>query len=169
MIKTTLTLLVIGTAGIFNVVSDFQQTLPQPVEVCAEDPRLTDTRKTLAILGRNPSFAKDVFTVATAKGYDPVLWACNFEKEAEFKRNAVSKKGYKSFGQTRVAFQKMGYDMADMAAAVCDYDQKLKAAKGNEKLAWAYYKGGDNPEARQNVKELFDLYAKVKAKIKEKA
>lgn len=167
MIKTTLIMLTIGTAGIFNVVSDFQSVLPQPVEVCVEDPRLTDTRKALAILGRDLSFAKDVYTISIAKGIDPVLMACNFELEAEFKRNAVSKKGYKSFGQTRVAFQKMGYDMADMAAAACDFDQKRKAAKGNEKLAWAYYKGGDNPEARKNVKELFELYEKVKSKIKE--
>ena len=165
MIKTAFVLLSIGTLGMFNAANDFQMAMPQPVEICSEDPRLTATRNTLQLLGRDVAFAKDVFVTATAKNIDPVLWACNIECESEFRRTAKSKKGYKGLGQTPKAVMKLGYDTADLMVAACTYDEKLRIAKGDQRKAMMFYKGGNNPASRKEAQKVFTLYDKVKRQL----
>jgi hypothetical protein len=169
MIKTTILVATVATAGLFTVVNDFQTALPQPVEICIEDPRLTDVRKTLALLGRDAKYAKSIYSSAVAKGIDPVFWACNIECESEFKITAKSSKGYKGLGQTPKAAMKTGFEEADLTYAACIFDEKMKIAKGDSKRALALYKGGDNPAARKCADKVFTLYDKIKLKLKEKA
>jgi len=131
-------------------------------------PRLTDTREALKILGRDPKFARDIFSSASAKNIDPVFWACLIETESEFKLTARSSKGYKGLTQTPKAVGRTGFELGDMTYGICILDEKLKVARGDLNLAMALYKGGNNPAAKKEAKKVFVLYEKVNTQIKEK-
>ena len=60
---------------------------------------------------------------------------------------------------------KLGYEEADLMAAACVFAEKRKIAKGDIPLAWALYKGGDNPAAHKEAKKVFALYEKVKRQL----
>lgn len=169
MIKSSLILVTFSTMGLFTVVNDFQRDLPSPVEVLKEDPRLTDTRKALIILGRDPKYAKDVYTSAVATNTNPVLWSCNIECESEFKITAKSNKGYKGLGQTPKAAMKTGFELGDLTYAACILAEKRKIAKGDERLALTLYKGGNNPAARKEADKVFRLYERISKQIREGA
>lgn len=166
MIKTALVASIIATTSIFSVVSDFQQSLPQPVCI-EEDTRLTEVRKALKLLGKDQKFATPLYQSAVASSIDPLLWTCNIQCESEFKITAKSNKGYKGLGQTPQAAMKTGYELADLTYAACVYQEKVKIAKGDTKLAWALYKGGNNPAAKKEAEKVFVLHRKLKEQIKE--
>ena len=165
MFKTALVCSLVATTSVFSVVHDFQSTLPQPVLLTKEDPRLVEVRKALRLLGRDEAFAYDVFVTATAKNIDPIMWVANVECESEFKRTAVSPKGYKGLGQTPRAQMRPGYDAADLMLAACIYAEKIRIAKGDERKALQLYKGGNNPAALKEAEKVFRLTAKLKTKI----
>jgi soluble lytic murein transglycosylase-like protein len=169
MIKTTLTVAILATTGIFTVVNDFQSALPQPVEICKEDPRLTEVRKALVILGRDSKYAKDIFVSATSKNIDPILWVANIECESEFKITAKSKKGYKGLSQTPKAAMKTGFELGDLTYGACVLDEKLKIAKGDMTKAMMLYKGGNNPAAKKCADKVFALYHKLQKQVREDA
>lgn len=164
MIKTALVASIIATTSIFSVVHDFQQSLPQPV-CLEEDPRLTEVKQALKILGKDPKFAVPLYQSAIASNIDPLVWTCNIQTESEFKITAKSHKGYKGLGQTPSAVGRTGYELADLTYAACVYQEKLKIAKGDTKLAWALYKGGRSAEAYREAAKVFALYSKLKEKI----
>jgi len=167
MFKTAVVASLVATSSLFSVVSDFQQSLPYPVQLEKEDPRLTEVRKALVILGRDQRFAEPVYVSAVAAKIDPLLWACNIERESEFKITARSKKGYVGLGQTPKAVQRTGYEIADLTYAACVYQEKVKIAKGDTRLAWALYKGGRSAEAHREAEKVFVLYEKLKLKLQE--
>lgn len=167
MIKTMIIAATIGTIGVFNVVDNFHSILPVPVEVSQEDPKLTEVRKALVILGRDPKNAKAIYFTATAKDITPLLWCANIECESDFKIDAKSSMGYKGLGQTPKAIMKLGYEEADLMAAACVFAEKRKIAKGDDTLAWALYKGGRSAAAHRDAKKVFVLYEKLKLKVKE--
>jgi len=168
MLKTSIALMTFTTIGIFSVVNDFQSAMPVPVEICKEDPKLTEVRDTLRILGRNDKYAKDLYMSATAKGINPVLWTCNIETESEFKITAKSKKGYKGLGQTPKAAMKTGYESADLLYAACVLDEKLRISGGDIHKAMMLYKGGNNPAAKKEADKVFALYERILVKLSKK-
>jgi len=165
MIKTAIVASLIATTGLFSVVHDYQQALPSPVVVSAEDPRLTEVKKALTLLGHDLSFAEPVYVSAVAAKIDPLLWCANIQCESEFKRTAKSNKGYKGLGQTPKAAMKTGYDVADLTYAACVYQEKVRIAKGDTRLAWALYKGGNNTAAKREATKVFALYEELKEKV----
>lgn len=167
MIKTMIFTAAIGTMGIFNVVNELHQELPVPVEIAQEDPKLTEVRKALVILGRDPKHAKSIYYTAKAKDINPLLWAANIECESEYLITAQSPKGYKGLGQTPKAIMKLGYEEADLMAAACVFAEKRRIARGDDRLAWALYKGGRSAAAHKEAKKVFVLYEKLKLKVKE--
>lgn len=167
MFKTIIITAAIGTTSIFTVVGDFQKAMPMPVEVCTEDPRLTDVKDTLKILGRDVKFAKDLLASASAKGINPVLWTCNIESESGFKITAKSPKGYKGLGQTPEAVMRTGFELGDLTYAACVLDEKMKIANGDIHKALMLYKGGNNPAAKKEAEKVFALYNKIQKKLKE--
>jgi len=166
MFKTAIVASLLTTTSLFSVVHDFQSALPQPV-VIEEDPRLSEVKQALKLLGKDLKFALPLYQSATIAGIDPLLWACNIQTESEFKITAVSKKGYKGLGQTPQAKMKTGYELADLTYAACVYQEKVRIAEGDKKLAWALYKGGDNPAAKKEAEKVFALYHKLKEQMKE--
>lgn len=166
MFKTTLVASLVTATSLFSTVHDFQQTLPQPVCI-EEDPRLTEVRQALKLLGKDQKFAAPLYQSAIASNIDPLVWTCNIQCESEFKITAKSNKGYKGLGQTPQAVMKTGYELADLTYAACVYQEKVKIAKGDTKLAWALYKGGNNPAAKKEADKVFALYKKLKAQMKE--
>lgn len=167
MIKTALVASIIATTSIFTVVQDFQEAMPYPVQLNKVDPRLVEVKKALQILGRDQKFAEPVYVSAIAAGIDPLLWTCNIEKESEFKITAKSKKGYKGLGQTPQAKMVTGYEVADLTYAACVYKEKVQIAHGDTRLAWALYKGGNNPAAKKEADKVFVLYKQLKTKLEE--
>ena len=167
MIKSMIAAATIGTVSIFSVVQDFQKEMPLPVEICKEDPRLTEVRKALKILGRDEKFARDIFVSATTKNISPLLWVANVELESEFKITAKSRKGYKGLTQTPKAVMKTGFEIGDLVYGACVLDEKIKLAGGDIRLAMQLYKGGRNPAARKEADKVFVLYEKLKLKVKE--
>jgi hypothetical protein len=167
MIKTMIFTATIGTMGIFSAVNELHQELPVPVEICQEDPKLTEVRKALVILGRDPKNAKSIYYTAKAKDINPLLWAANIECESEFNIKAKSYLGYKGLGQTPHAIMRLGYEEADLMAAACVFAEKRRIAGGDDRLAWALYKGGRSAAAHKEAKKVFVLYEKLKLKVKE--
>jgi hypothetical protein len=173
MIKTiSLTLLPLATLSIFNVVNDFNNSIPQPIQI-KEDTRLTNTRQVLSLLkgDRNVdinALSKDIYIAATSKNIDPVLFACLIYTESQYKITAKSNKGYKGLAQTPKAAMKTGYELGDLVYGACVLDEKMKVAKGNVEMALALYKGGNNPAAHKYAKEVLELHAKIKTQLNEK-
>lgn len=166
MIKTTIVASVVAVTGIFSTVYDFQSSLPQPVCI-EEDHRLTEVKRALRLLGKDQKFAVPLYQSAVVSNIDPLLWTCNIQCESEFKIAAKSKKGYQGLGQTPKAVGRTGYELADLTYAACVYQEKVKIAKGDTKLAWALYKGGNNPAAKKEADKVFVLYRKLKEQMKE--
>jgi hypothetical protein len=152
--------------SIFSTVHDFHNVIPVPVEIVKEDPRLTEVRTALKLLKRNTNNAKSIYITAIAKDIDPLLWCMSVEQESEFKITAKSPNGkYKGLGQGPRAIMKLGYEEADLMATACIFAEKRKIAKGDEQLAWALYKGGNNPAAKNVRNALFKNYYRMKEKI----
>jgi len=167
MIKTTVIALTIGTMGIFNVVEEFHRELPVSVEISHESLALTEVRQTLKILGRPEKFANDIYMAASAKGINPTLMTCLIETESEFKITARSSKNYQGLTQTPKAVGRTGYEFGDISYGVCVLAEKLTIAKGDQYLAMALYKGGNNASAKKEAAKVFTLFNKIKAKLKE--
>lgn len=166
MIKTVIVATLITASSIFSTVHDFQAALPQPVCI-EEDYRLTEVKKALKLLEKDQKFAVPLYQSAIASNIDPLLWTCNIQCESEFKITAKSKKGYQGLGQTPKAVGRTGYELADLTYAACVYQEKVKIAKGDTKLAWAMYKGGNNPAAKKEAEKVFALHRKLKEQMKE--
>jgi len=164
MVKSTLTLIPAAVLSIFTLVHDFQENIPKPVNL-KSDPIVEETKEVLKIFGRDTRYAEKLVLTARAKNIDHIDWATNIEQESEYKITAKSPKGYKGLGQTPKAAMKTGYEEADLMYAACIFDEKRRIAKGDYHLAWALYKGGNNPEAKRIAAKMLSRASEVRFKI----
>ncbi len=169
MIKTSLVFATFTTMSIFSTVHDFHNKMPSAVEIVKEDPRLTEVKKALVYLKRDPKNAKPIYYTALAKNIPHLLWVANIERESEYKITAISPKGYKGLGQTPRAIMRLGYEEADLMAAACVLSEKLRISHGDMKLALRLYKGGNNAAAEKEARKVFALYSKLKEHVNGKS
>jgi hypothetical protein len=87
---------------------------------------------------------------------DPILLACLLHTESRFKKDSVSKKGYKGEAQTIRFSQFSSVNILEGAEVFRD---KLLLSKGDTLEALARYKGGkDKREAQDQAREVLRLY-----------
>jgi len=87
---------------------------------------------------------------------DPILLACLLHTESRFKKDAVSKKGYKGEAQTNRFSQFSSVNILEGAEVLRD---KLSLSKGDTFEALARYKGGkDKKESQEQAREVLRLY-----------
>jgi soluble lytic murein transglycosylase-like protein len=102
--------------------------------------------------------AIDIVSRVTNKHPDLII--AIMSTESEFKRNAVSSKGYKGLMQTpRASFEHLD---VDTLYGVRILEEKLKTTDGDLLKALALYKGGNNPLARKYAKQTYELYHKLR-------
>lgn len=162
------------TFQIFSTVHTFQTSMPQPVKI-NEDSAITEVKKALFILGRNPKYAAPVYYSAKANDIDPILWAQVLDTESDYVMTAESSMGYKGFAQTPKAVMKTGFEVGDMTYGSCVLRDKLRISKGNMETALTYYKGsktltdknGKDTLGHTQAKRVLTLYAKLKNQMKE--
>jgi len=76
--------------------------------------------------------------------------------ESNFRKKAISSKGYKGLMQTEKA--SFGYSEVDTLMGAKVLQEKLRISKGNLHRALALYKGGNNPQARKQASEVIKVY-----------
>jgi soluble lytic murein transglycosylase-like protein len=87
---------------------------------------------------------------------NPILLACLLQTESGFNPKAVSEKNYKGLMQTPTATFK--WADVDILHGARILEEKLKLTKGDIVLALALYKGGNNPMANRQAKQVLALY-----------
>ena len=177
MIKSiTISLLTVTTFQMFNAVTEFQSTFPQPVSISSntpinEDRNLTRTREALKLLNAPPDklvkLTKACYSAGFATDIDPVLIACIIPQESEFNIKAKSKLGYKSLMQTKDAYVTWEYAEANIMAGACTLRGKIASAKGNVEKGMIYYKGHGGKESQDIAAKQMKLYRSVKLKVNE--
>lgn len=112
---------------------------------------------------------KNVYKIATGlkisqqvTGISPPLMASVLKTESDFKKNAISPKGYKGMAQTPTAT--MEYEEVDILHGAMILRDKIHIANGNVLKGLALYKGGDNPLAWKLARETYDLYKSLEYK-----
>lgn len=87
---------------------------------------------------------------------DPILLCCLLHTESRFRKEAVSRKGYRGEAQTLRFSRYSSVNILEGAEILRD---KLSLSKGDMFEALARYKGGkDKREAREEAKEVLRLY-----------
>jgi hypothetical protein len=95
--------------------------------------------------------------IATAKtGIGGVLLASLLFTESNFRSTVISNKGYRGIAQTPTAT--FIYPEVDILHGAMILKDKLKISNGNIVEALMLYKGGRNPEARKQAKEVMIVY-----------
>lgn len=158
MLKMLLILFVIGIGG-------FEwhglATLISPVAKCPVQPDGSDIlRKSLVRLGcprqKILSVATGIQIASDRTGISPVLLSSLLFTESNFRKEAISPKGYKGLMQTPIAT--MIYPEVDILHGAMILKEKLYLANGNWELALTLYKGGRNPVARKQAREVIRVY-----------
>jgi len=102
--------------------------------------------------------AIDVVSKITHKHPDLII--AIMSTESEFKRTALSCKGYKGLMQTpRASFE---YLDVDTLYGVRILEEKLRITDGDLLKALTLYKGGNNPSARKYARQTYKLYNELK-------
>jgi hypothetical protein len=87
---------------------------------------------------------------------DPILLCCLFHTESGFRKEAVSRKGYRGEAQTLHFSRYSSVNILEGAETLRD---KLALSKGDMLEALARYKGGkDKSEAQKEAREVLRLY-----------
>ncbi|RPI82472.1 MAG: hypothetical protein EHM34_06880 [Nitrosopumilales archaeon] len=95
--------------------------------------------------------------IATAKtGIGGVLLASLLFTESNFRSEVVSNKGYRGIAQPPTASMK--YLEVDILHGAMILKDKLHIANGNITEALMLYKGGRNPEAKKQAREVMIVY-----------
>lgn len=105
---------------------------------------------------RIPSLNGWIRSASDVTGLDPILLACLLHTESRFKKEAVSKKGYKGEAQTERFSQFTSVNILEGAEIL---RTKLSLSNGDTFEALARYKGGKHKrEAQQQAREVLRLY-----------
>ena len=112
---------------------------------------------------------KNVYKIASGlkisqqvTGISPPLMASVLKTESDFKKTAISPKGYKGMAQTPTAT--MEYEEVDILHGAMILRDKIHIANGNVLKGLALYKGGDNPLAWKLARETYALYKSLEYK-----
>lgn len=112
---------------------------------------------------------KNIYKIATGlkisqqvAGISPPLMASVLKTESDFKKTAISPKGYKGMAQTPTAT--MEYEEVDILHGAMILRDKINIANGNVLKGLALYKGGDNPMAWKLARETYALYKSLEYK-----
>lgn len=143
-------------------------TLIQPVTRFTNKDHSPDfVRKSLEYLGcpgsRILSTANGIQIATDKTGISGVLIASLIYTESGFKLDAISPKGYKGIMQTPYA--SMRYPEVDILHGAMILKDKLHLANGNIFRAIMLYKGGDNPVAKKQARQVLQVYNDVIRKI----
>jgi soluble lytic murein transglycosylase-like protein len=92
-------------------------------------------------------------------GIGGVLLSTLLYTESNFKRDAISPKGYRGIGQTPTATMK--YVEVDILHGAMILRDKLRLTNGNMFEALALYKGGNNPVAKKQARQVIQIYNEV--------
>lgn len=161
-------LLILGSVSYFcfTTVIKFHKVLPQPVQIqqYAIDPRIEKLSTVVKYLGcpeeKVQKMVMAILDGADKIGVDPILIAALIRTESDFDQSAVSSKGYKGLMQTPVATKQ--WEDVDILIGCRILEEKIKFAKGDIELALALYKGGNNPAAKKQAKQVLSLYKRIK-------
>ena len=146
----------------FSVVN-LHRVLPIPITLQEFSPEVIMVLKELKVPeDRIKELASSISLASRITGFSPTLLASLAYTESGFSLTAVSKKGYKGIMQTPYATKK--YTEIDVLLGARILEEKYKIAKGDMHLALALYKGGDNPLAHRQAKEVIVLCLKLQEK-----
>lgn len=158
--KKKLTILLFILSGInFYVVYKFVQPVTASVKVDSQSDLI---RSTLLYLGcpgsKTLSISHGIRTAENRTGINSSLIACLIYTESNFRTDAVSKRGYRGLLQTPTA---TGIPLIDICHGADILREKLHLTKGNMFRALTLYKGGFNPEARKQARQVLLVYSHV--------
>jgi len=143
---------------LFYFVHDFYISLPVPVEIKGGG-QTERIEKLLVAAGapenRIPVLVDAIATASSSTGFNPALLVALIKTESTFKREAISPKGYKGEMQTPSATR---FSEVNILYGAKILEEKMGYANGDLLLALALYKGGNNPMAKRQAKETFNLY-----------
>ncbi len=105
--------------------------------------------------------AQSFYNIGSDTHLDPFLLCSIAETESGFRLNAVSPKDYKGILQTPVATMK--WADVDILIGARILKDKLWASNGDLLKALQLYKGGNNPEALKEAKQVLRIYDVCKA------
>jgi soluble lytic murein transglycosylase-like protein len=144
---------------LFYAIHDFMLILPVPVFVSDKDPVVQNAENVLAAAGADknkiPLLSKSVANASKVTGFSPALLTALMKTESEFKREAVSSKGYKGEMQTVWASE---YSEVNILLGAKVLETKYRIAGGDLLRALTLYKGGDNPVAKRYAQKTMSLY-----------
>ena len=137
--------------------------LVQPVAASVEANSQPDLiRSTLLYLGcpgsKTLSISHGIRTAENRTGINGILIACLIYTESNFRTDAVSKSGYRGLLQTPTATK---IPLIDICHGVDILREKLHLTKGDMFRALTLYKGGFNPEARKQARQVLLVYRHV--------
>jgi len=105
---------------------------------------------------RVPFLNRWITSASSVTRLDPILLCCLLHTESRFRKEAVSKKGFKGEAQTKYFSQYSSVNILEGAETLRD---KLSLSKGNMFEALARYKGGkDKKEAQDEARQVLKLY-----------
>lgn len=131
---------------------------------------ITTNPKKIDIIKRNLKFlgaperdleilSKSIEIASNATNINHKILTALMSTESNFKKDAISSKGYKGLMQTKVA--SFGYSEVDTLMGAKVLEEKLRYAKGDMLKALALYKGGNNPLALRYAKNVIKVYNRL--------
>jgi hypothetical protein len=121
-----------------------------------------DVGRGLKILGcpesKILSIGHGITHAANRTGLKGLLIASLIYTESNFRTDVISRKGYKGILQTPTA---TGIPLIDICHGADILMEKLHLTKGNLLKALTLYKGGFNPEARKQARQVLLVYRHV--------
>ncbi len=125
-----------------------------PIEI--QDQKQIQVQQLINKFHISSKLANDFYDIGKDNHLDPVLLCSIAQTESSFRLDAVSPKDYKGILQTPVATMK--WADVDILIGVKILKDKLIFSKGDLLKAIQLYKGGDNPEALKEAKEVLRIY-----------
>ena len=104
----------------------------------------------------SPELARSFYDIGTDTGLDPFLLCSIAQTESRFRLDAVSPRNYKGILQT--PFATMKWADVDILIGADILKHKLRLSRGDLLKALQLYKGGNNPTALKEAREVLRIY-----------
>lgn len=146
---------------------EFIGILPTPSKVAVKgNPIIRDIKLDLKYLGAGSmveNLTKAVYAAYLTTNINPKILVSLMYTESRFDHKAIGPKNrtnirYKGIMQTPTATHFADVDVMHGAKIL---QEKLKRSKGDVQLALAYYKGGNNPVAHKQAKQVMSIFYKL--------
>ena len=121
-----------------------------------EDRKQIQIEKLIEKFHVSPKLARSFYDIGTDNQLDPLLLCSLAQTESRFRLNARSPKDYKGILQT--PFATMKWADVDILIGAKILKDKLWLSDGDLLKAIQLYKGGNNPEALKEAKEVLRIY-----------